>query len=406
MIIDKKNVYWLNPKLLYFIWILLVIYTYNISNKNIETLFDTLNYVTIGNVFVYIIFFIVFCLGCNFASRSEYNTYDIDEYKELKTYKLLFIIYLLSNFVWYINIYMTYGASIVLGLLGNLTGYYEMFKDDGGRISGITTFTEIGIVTAPYGMYLFKKTKNKKIYLSLIIILCLNTIRSFIFAERIAILEVLLPMLIIWLSFYNGKYNKSFKFVPIFSILFLFVFFGIFEYFRSWMYYRNVYDGTFIQFVIDRVIIGYYSISINNECLFLNKSVCCYFPSRILEWLWMLPGFSGFSENFTSKMNYDLLADYANPEFNNIGGLLACYSDLGFLGVVPQFIFGYYVYKSYIGYLNGHYLYSLVFSISVYAILELPRYFFWGSKRAFFVFVGLFIIRFLVLKKITYENCS
>ena len=74
--------------------------------------------------------------------------------------------------------------------------------------------------------------------------LILNTFRSLIFAERIAILEVLLPMLVIWISFYNGKYNKLFRFVPLIAIVFLFIFFGIFEYFRSWIYYKNYYDGT------------------------------------------------------------------------------------------------------------------------------------------------------------------
>lgn len=395
-----RKLYWINPVYIYAFWIFLVIYAYTIPNKDLQTLFQTSNYVSLENVIIYLFFFLVFCLGCLCAKHSHFEPYVVDETKEIKAYKILFYLYLFANLIWFINLYFTYGSDILISLLYNLTGYYNMFKDDGGRVSGITTFTEIGIVAAPYGFYLLKKTSNKWIKKSLVIIFVLNTLRSFIFAERIAVLEIALPCFAIWILFYKGKHWNFFKMIPIFAIVFLFVFFGLFEYFRSWAYYKDVYNGTFINFIINRVIVGYYTISVNNECLYLNKGGCNYFPLEILEWLWLLPGFNTLAaERAISTASGVSLADYANPEFNNLGGLLSCYTDLGFFGVIPQFIFGYIVYKAYRGYLLKKYIYAFIYAISLYALLELPRYFFWGSGKAFFCFIGLIIIRYIVIRK-------
>lgn len=394
-----NKLYWLNPIGIYAFWMLLMIYTYTIPNKNLITLFETPNFVSFENVLVYLLFFIVFCLGCFSASNSGFGTYKINESKEIKTYKLLFIIYFFANVIWYINLGITYGGNIYMLVLSNLTGYYNMFKVDGGHISGITTFTEIGIVVAPYGYYLWRKTRKKWILKSLVCLFFLNTLRALIFAERIAILNTFIPCFAIFILFYRGRHWNLIKYIPIFAIVILFVFFGIFEYFRSWLYYKDIYDGSFVTFIIDRVFVGYYSLSINNECLYMNKGGLNYFPNKILEWVWLLPGLSSIRTSFMPSYG-DLLGKYANQEFNNFGGLLSCYTDLGFFGLLPQFVFGYIMYKSYKGFLYKRYMYTFIYAISIYALLELPRYFFWGSNRSFFVFIGLAIIRYNVLKKV------
>ena len=273
-----------------------------------------------------------------------------------------------------------------------------MFKDGGGRISGITTFTELAIVVAPLNTYLWCISK-KKIYRNMyIFLLFISILRAIIFSERLAVLEIIIPSLVIY--FYYGKIFRSsiIKFAPILGVLFLLIVFGSFEYFRSWDFYKEAYDGNIISFTVDRVF-GYYSISINTECIWINFMEPKFFLDHSLSWLWNLPAFSSVKDVLWQQPQINILERWGNPEFNNPGGLLFAYNDLGFFGLIIQFIFGRFVGIVYRGYCKKGFISSLWYSATYLCMLELPRYFFWGSPRAFFAIVAIFVIQFCLSKR-------
>lgn len=231
-----------------------------------------------------------------------------------------------------------------------------------------------------------------------IALLFISILRAVVFSERLAVLEIIVPSLIIY-SYYGKIFkNRYIKFAPILGIVFLLIVFGLFEYFRSWDYYKTAYDGNLVSFTIDRVF-GYYSISINTECIRINFLEPKFFLDHSLAWLWNLPFFSSVKDWLWQPPQINILERWGNPEFNNPGGLLFAYNDLGFLGLIVQFLFGRFIGIVYRGYCKKSFISSLWYSASYLCMLELPRYFFWGSPRAFFAIVAMFIIQFYLSRR-------
>lgn len=78
---------------------------------------------------------------------------------------------------------------------------------------------------------------------------------------------------------------------------------------------------------------------------------------------------------------------FGNPEFNNSSGLLAFYSNFGFFGIPLQVIFGYLIGRSYRMFKRGNILGIVIYFYVVYLLLELPRFFSFGTLQ-FFLFYG------------------
>ena len=402
---NVSKIWWLHPVWIYFMWTLFSIYCSTINSKSFYEMYEEPIYINSFNIALYIAFFIVFTLGFfSYTSRGKkYNSiikYPLSKIK--KIFLLLYVWVISAYIIWFVNLYISYGNSIILGLLSNLAGYANMFKDGGGRISGITTFTELAIVVAPLNTYLWCISK-KKIYRNMyIFLLFISILRAIIFSERLAVLEIIIPSLVIY-SYYGKIFRSSIiKFAPILGVVFLLIVFGSFEYFRSWDFYKEAYDGNIISFTIDRVF-GYYSISINTECIWINFMEPKFFLDHSLSWLWNLPAFSSVKDMLWQQPQINILERWGNPEFNNPGGLLFAYNDLGFLGLIIQFIFGRFVGIVYRGYCKKGFISSLWYSATYLCMLELPRYFFWGSSRAFFAIVAILIIQKYIRKNNSHE---
>lgn len=358
-------------------------------------MYDVPIYVNAYDILLHVLFFLIFILGFySYKSRKTKITpiYRYPPYKLIKIYKITYAITVAAYIIWFINIYRLYGSGLVFNLMHNLTGYAETFKGQ-TNISGITTFTELGIVVAPLNMYLWCITKKYK--KNLIFLFILATLRAAIFAERLAIIELVLPSLVIY-AYYGKIFRKKIiQFAPLLGILLLLLVFGSFEYFRSWEYYKESYEGNIVSFVVDRVF-GYYSIAVNTECIQVNFLNAKYFFAETLGWLWQIPGFSLLPDLFMTNPKIDFLTKWGNPEFNNPGGLLFAFKDFGYFGILIQFLFGRFVAIAYRGYCRYDFISSLWYSVSFLCMLELARYFFWGSNRAFFPIIGILIIQYFL----------
>lgn len=402
-----NKIWWLNPVWIYFGWTLFTCYCCFIDSNRFYEMYEEYIHITLYNVFLYFFFFFAFLIGyLSFKNNTiVYNTiFNYNPDKISKVFNILYWITISAYLIWALNLIIQLGTGIFYSIIMNFIepSYGILDGNNKGSISGITTFTELGIVVGPLNVYLICSEHKKKYKRMFILLIILSILRAAIFSERLAFLEIALPSFVIYAYFGIFFRSKYVKFTPLIAIVALFAVFGAFEYFRSWSFYKEAYDNNFISFVIDRVF-GYYSISVNTECIQVNYLEPRYFPLDSIKWFWTLPGMSSIQDWFYEAPSIDYLAKWGNPEFNNPGGLLFAFKDFGYFGLLFQLILGRFVAVVYKGYCKHGFISSLWYSVTFLCIVELPRYFFWGSQRAFFAIVAIFIVQ-RCLRKESFMN--
>ncbi len=168
------------------------------------------------------------------------------------------------------------------------------------------------------------------------------------------------------------------------------MFFGSFEYFRSWRYYQKSFD-SYVEFTLWRVG-GYYTTAHNNGAMALERQQKPYsIPYTTLRQVWTFPGLGSTPFAYDKLAGFDPVAEYkqmllryGTPELNNEGGLFQPILDFGVAGyVVFWFGCGFVASRLYrgflVGTLSGLVLYPLVFL----AILETPRLLYLCYTRSF-----------------------
>ena len=401
---NPASIWWLNPICIYGVLTLLTIYSYSIDSSKMLKLYDERNFINIWDVLLYIIFYLSFCVGFWANSKVKKTTEEYDYTSLYIGYKWLAFLTIGSYVIWIINLLFMYNSDFLLNLLISMGSQYSIFKDpsQSGRISGITTLSEIGIVAVPVGIYILKehkvsKRKRKFVYRTLTMMFILSLVRAVLAAERISFLELLIPSIIVLISFYKKPPSLAFKFFPVIALFILFVVFGLFEFNRSWIYYEELYNGNFMLFVADRLS-GYYSLAINTECIQINFLPVNYFPLYTLEIIWRVPGMNEIPSLFLGN-SVDYLDKWGNPEYNNPGGLLAFYRDFGIGGIILQVILGNIISRFYKLFICKDMFGVVVYSFMIFGMLELPRYPFFTCYKMFYILIGLWI-----LKKITFAK--
>jgi hypothetical protein len=231
----------------------------------------------------------------------------------------------------------------------------DTLKDSFAPIAGVSSFTQVGIAHVVVAGLLFRRRRDpawgipdRLVRRRLIVILILGMLRAFLLSERLALLELVVPLLtiaVLRLSVAAGRRVRAgFRLAPAVLLPMLLAVFGAFEYSRSWQFYRSHGGTSFWDFAIVRFA-GYYATSYNNAAIAqAHASFPGRLPYSVIEFIWTAPGIS--------QLNlYDLLSggdaqeafataigQYGNPEFNNPGGLGAPFLDLGAVGGLLFFL--------------------------------------------------------------------
>ena len=414
-----RKTWWLNPLSVYTFLMVVVLTSYNMTEYQYRVVYSSNKYISLGYVTLYMSSFFFFALGYAASKRYKlgkshmiavmFSEEEANLNSIYKGYKILFFICLLSYIIWYANFIRLNSFSILISFksLASISNVMYIMRNNSGRIPGITTFTEVGMIVLPLGVYIIEKIKNKLVQKSIkkqiILIFLLATFRALAFSERVALLELLVPTIIMLIALRKKSKRMDFMifFGPLMAVVMLVILFGAFEYSRSWLrFYSSVYD-SFPEFIISRIT-GYYTNAINTECMYLSYSDMAVIPYRSIEWLWDIPGLSGLYDaiapaNVTQTFS-SVLNTYGNPEYNNPGGILAFVVDFGIFFPVFEIIFGFLVGRVYKLFLHGNIFGMVIYSYIYVALLELPRYFLLGSSRSFCVFVGILIILFKTKK--------
>ncbi|WP_261309903.1 oligosaccharide repeat unit polymerase [Burkholderia stabilis] len=286
--------------------------------------------------------------------------------------------------------------AVLLSFLSGTANTFELIELK-GRITGLSTFTQ---ATAPFvALYFYvfrtpvKGFNRYKAYLAVLTVLTL--LRSFIFAERLAIIEMVLPFALMAVRFRFGrKRSRLLALGPYAAIPLLLGLFIVNEYNRSWeTYYINIYDNIF-DFALERLGL-YYSTSLNNGAGILNVlGWGSGHPMFTFDWLLRFPVIGATLHPWLdSGDSLDLfLNSYADPEFNNPSGIFVHFYEWGWFGLLNAAFAGWVFGRGYAGWRAGNGFWCCahaVLYVSLMEILRIPNLF---SGRNFVPVVLLIVV--------------
>lgn len=314
--------------------------------------------------------------------------------------------------------YAGFGYLIVRSGLSPLqlfSGYGSglLVRDIIGTIPGITTLTQLGIVAVIVSAVLLMHEWSRVEMYKITAVLALAVLRAFVFSERLAIMELAVPLIVLLvanMSLRGGSQRRLVRFMPGILLAATFATFAIFEYFRSWTFYRMHTTSSYLDFVLSRFA-GYYTTALNNGQLVLDHQ---RWPNRLpydtIEALWVAPGIESAQlyEKLgghappntrvpTDSLYNDVLFQFANPEFNNQSGYTGPFADYGPIGGLVCFLLiGLIAGVLYTQFCRGRSFGLFLYPFAFIGLLELPRYFYWSQGRASYVWIGLIVVAVMV----------
>lgn len=272
------------------------------------------------------------------------------------------------------------------------------------RESGIASLAQIGLVYVMFFLYqwLLDKSKlNRVQYFLLYSIVLFILLRVFLWSERLAIIEMMIAIVLVWVSYSRKKgvfVEKLFLVFPLFGFVFIVLFFALGEYFRSWSsFYINQSMG-FWEFILQRMVNYYFEALNTGSGLLATQEWPSYEFGNILDWLHKLPFIGGLfsvSVGFAPNVTLEFLNKYADPEFNNPSGIFTIFFDIGIvLGLLFLFLIGVASRFFYAMLADRVSFYGLFYFVFIMILFELFRYLYLGSPRSFMVLLGFLILVF------------
>jgi oligosaccharide repeat unit polymerase len=279
-----------------------------------------------------------------------------------------------------------------------------------GNIPGVTALTQVGIAAVAVSSVLLAHKYSRGELIKLLAVLALSIPRVIIYSERLAFLELAVPAIVVgaaWLANRGGVRRTVARAIPVVGLVLVAVVFSVFEYFRSWMFYRMRGESSFVEFVLNRLA-GYYATAINNGQVILDH---LRWPGRLpfdtLDNFWSVQGIYqlrlyevlGGHERPYGKGGdeqspyFDALQQFANPEFNNPSGYVAPFVDYGQVGGLVFFLLlGVVAGLLYRAFCRGSLVGLLVYPVFFTGLVEWPRYLYWFQGRCTFAWAGLFVV--------------
>lgn len=389
----NSALWWFNPNYIYLLLFCLALYAVAMPEESYRNLYDVKHKViNSSHLILYAVSTLLFVIGVKMSRPPKYVGLDKCVYLE-KTYKFLFILCMLAYTVWFGRFASFFGFKALFTFLSPaaMSDNMYVFRSSSGKIAGLTSMTELGPVLTPLAWLLYTYTHNNKYKRHLVVLFTLSIMRAVLFSERLAFLEIFVPMIVLYIA--QKRYKKIFNYLPLLGFLGLYLVFAVFEFVRSWStHYVYTYDGSFWQFSLDRLL-GYYAIALNTECTALEYREPPYFPALLLRWLWKIPLMDQIPSNFGITTSYtNLLGIYGNEEFNNIGGMLTGINDFGLLGLVFYFFLGLFIGSFYKSFKSNSLKGYLLYPICVLCLFEMPRYFYWSDPRAFYTIIAMVVV--------------
>jgi hypothetical protein len=404
-VMDIKSYWWINPAKIIFFFIVpvyVLIFLFKARSPYID---KTFNFFSLEIFFQGLILLCLLGLTSGIFSKVSLNkNYDIKV--SFIFLDFIAIVTIIAYILWFGKLIQN--PDLIINIISGNSMYASGARMYIKTIPGITTLSQFGVVYVTLYRY-FANYKNivlKKHYKYFYwIILTLTLFRSIVWSERLALIEILIP--IILLSKFNLKVYKKIRVIlflgPYMGVFFLYLYFGIFEYFRSWAsYYKFIYNDYW-GFIFDRIS-NYYLTALNNGAgvikIFNNNTLDFQYT---FAWVYKFPLFGEILKDYigvNSTLNL-FLDKYGNREFNNLAGIFALYHDFGFLGAsIVMVLLGITIGLLYNLYRGNSLIGVLLYPTFFIFILEILRIFYIGEPRTIpIIFLCLFLLLVVGKKK-------
>ena len=289
-------------------------------------------------------------------------------------------------------------------LLEVAAGQRQHVRDEISTIAGVTTFTQFGL---PYVVAYALKTGagvqrvHRIEHLGAVLLLLLAVFRAFAWAERLAVLELLVCFAVTRMAYLPLATARGWRLASVLPALAPLVLYGVFtasEYFRTWEFFKDRYDSVW-AFTLHRLV-TYYATAVNNGVGMLEETEGWpFFSGTILfESLWLAaPGLMAHLEAPLAPnvraLEQLFLERYASPEFNSPTAYFRIVLELGWFGATIVFLgLGYLIGRAYAGMRRGHVFGLLLYGVFVLHLIESLRYGFLGETRFVPSALGLILI--------------
>ncbi|WP_156373290.1 oligosaccharide repeat unit polymerase [Pseudorhodoferax sp. Leaf267] len=281
-------------------------------------------------------------------------------------------------------------------------GQRAELRDDLSTSPGLTTLTQLGVAyviayAIKCGAGIQRVSMAERVGFWLVMLLAV--LRAFAWAERLAVLELLVCWVVARLAYlpiHSASGWRMASVAPAFAPVAVYLAFTASEYFRSWEYYVDQYDSIW-GFTLDRLL-TYYATAVNNGVgLLADLTGWPFFEGGYLfKWLHRTPVLGDLftaSLGNTRPIDNDWLARFARPEFNSPSAYFRFVLDVGFLGsVLFVLLLGWLIGRAWIGFRLGYRSGLLTYPMWVLFLLESIRYNYLAESRFVPLALGLVIL--------------
>ena len=315
----------------------------------------------------------------------------------------------LFGYILWIIVCATHGvglAQVISVFRGDFGAVYAI-RDLGATIPGLTTMTQFGMAAAIFGSLLWNERHPRYVVILLVLLVVMAMVRALLWSERLATIEVLIPMLITlfarrdWYS--HPRLRRFLGFAPIAGCVGLYLYFTASESVRSWGHYAA--EGGSIWYFSWMRLCGYYITALNNGALMHKVVGTAPFPYTAFEFFWKFPGISTlFPYNDMFSVDpyayLDSLKDAGNPEFNNPSGIFPYVVDFGTIGAcVFWFLAGWLGSAAHSAFQRGALAGLLFFPLLFISYLEISRIPYLTASRTLPSWAMLAVALLLVKKR-------
>ncbi|MFC8190584.1 O-antigen polymerase [Cellulomonas sp. NPDC057328] len=324
--------------------------------------------------------------------------------RRLRALQITFFSLVVAAYVLWVLVAVRTGASaaLVLDVLAGERGAVSNLKDVSAPVAGVTTLTQLAPVVAGISVVLSKAGRQSRAWV-LPVVVALSLGRALLYGERLALIEVVIPVLLLHALFAGaGSRVKRLtaRALPLLAVPALWATFAVFEYTRSWAARNDGSHGTFTQYVTSRLI-GYYATSINNSALYYNvahdRPHIAYYP---VQGLWEAPIVGDVVRRVFGEPSIGgvpvgewwagEVAQQGSVEFVNTGTVLVVAADLGYVGMVLYFLaIGLAVGALYAAAARGRVAGLIGYAVVFVGLLEMSRILYLGQGRFLVTAVGV-----------------
>lgn len=370
----------------------------SIKDSNFRILWRTPQFITRSDLNLAIALAAIFTVGVIMGGRSRWAGWHMPDRPTevaLATARVGRVLLVISLAAYLIMA----GAALIRGVdipiaisaLRGETGAIAELKSRMRPIGGVTTFNQLagpGLGFLLYSRASLISWSRRDRWLVVVTTIAV-VLRSVLYAERLALIEFLLPSLVVFVFHRTGKSRSRSThrrtFAVAIALLGVVLLYGAQEYYRSWLpYYDEVYEGSFVQYTSDRLV-GYYVTAINNSSILLHH-VDVPAGAYVLGAARDAPLIgSELGGPFDFKRT---LEQIGNPEFNNPGGLLALYADAGIFVVPSILLSGLVIGRLYARIKRQASPVMVVYGVMVVGILEMSRIPYFALARGIIPVVG------------------